>query len=158
MNLGLTLAFIGVALAVFLPGVGSAMGVSMVAQAGAGVIAEDPDKFSKMLILEALPGTQGIYGLLIGFIMMLRLGVIGGTVAEVSVLGGLNLLAGALPIAIVGLLSAYFQAKAAVAGVAMVARRDETSGKAITLTVVVETYAVLALLMSFLMVQFLPIV
>ncbi len=158
-DLGLTLAFIGIALAVVLPGIGSALGVSMAGQAGAGVLSEDPDKFSKVLIMEALPGTQGIYGLLIGFIMMLKLGIFGGSgLATLDTTGGIFMLCGALPIAVVGLISAIYQGKAAVAGIGLIARRGEESGKSITLAVVVETYAVLALLMSFLLVQFSPLV
>ncbi len=150
---GLVLAFLGAALASIMAGIGSSIGVSLAGQAGAGVLSEDPEKFSRVLIMEALPGTQGIYGLLIGFIILIKLNVFGG-LADITTVQGLVLLAGSLPIAIVGLASGILQGKAAVAGIHLIGRRGEESGKAITLCVVVETYAVLALLMSFLIIWF----
>ena len=150
---GLVFAFIGAALASSLAGIGSAVGVSLAGQAGAGVLSEDPEKFSRVLIMEALPGTQGIYGLLIAFIILIKINVFGG-MADITTAQGLFLLAGSLPIAIVGMASAIFQGKAAVAGIHLIGRRGEESGKAITLCVVVETYAVLALLVSFLVIWF----
>ena len=75
--LGLPLAVLGVAIAVMLPGMGSARGTAIVGQAGAGVVAEDPEKFGRILIMEILPGTQGVYGLLIGFMLMMNLGLLG---------------------------------------------------------------------------------
>lgn len=155
LQLGQILALLGAALAVSLAGIGSAIGVGIAGQAGAGVVAEDPDKFGQTLLLQALPGTQGIYGLLIGFIIMLNIGVLGG-LKDVTTTQGIMILVAALPIGIVGLLSAINQGKAAVAGIHMIGKRDEL-GKAITYAVMVETYAVLALLASFLMVSGIPI-
>ncbi len=126
----------------------------MAGKAATGVVAEDPDKFSKCLVLQLLPGTQGIYGLLIAFIAMIKVNVFGDPLA-LTTASGLTILAGCLPIAIVGLISGIYQAKVAVAGMAMTAKRPEESGKAIVLIVMVETYAVLALLVSFLAV-FIP--
>ena len=74
-------AYLGVAAAVILSGMGSAKGVGLVGQASAGVITEDPDKFGQLLVLQALPGTQGIYGFLIGFIVMLNSGMMGGGIS-----------------------------------------------------------------------------
>ena len=65
---GTNLAILGAALAAILAGMGSAKGVSMVGEATSGLLTEDPSKFGKALILEALPGTQGIYGLIVAFI------------------------------------------------------------------------------------------
>ncbi|MFU0800093.1 MAG: V-type ATP synthase subunit K [Xylanivirga thermophila] len=152
MELGQILAILAASLSVLLPGIGSAIAVSMVGQSAAGVVSEDPDKFGKVLILEALPGTQGIYGLLVGFIIMGKINIFGG-MTQVTTGQGWQFVAASLPIAIVGILSAIAQGKAAVAGVGLVAKRPEESGKAITFAVMVETYAVLALLASFLMVN-----
>jgi V/A-type H+-transporting ATPase subunit K len=146
-------ALTGAVLAALLAGIGSAIGVSMAGQAGAGVLSEDPDKFSRVLVLQALPGTQGIYGLLIAFLVVLWSGLLTGdmeTLLAITPEQGLFVLAGCMPVAIVGLISAVYQGKAAVAGIGLVGRRGEESGKAITMTVLVETYAVLALLISFL--------
>lgn len=152
MELGQIYALIGAALAVGLAGIGSAIGVGMVGESAAGVVSEDPDKFGQVLLLQALPGTQGIYGLLIGFIIMMRIGVVGNMV-DVTVSQGIMILIASLPIAVVGFLSAINQARAAVAGVNLISKRPEELGKAITFAVLVETYAVLALLASFLMVN-----
>ena len=151
MSLGLVFAMLGAALAAGLAGVGSAIGVGMVGRSAAGVTAEDPDKFSKLLVLQLLPGTQGIYGLLIAFMVFLKIGVFNSAgMTDISWQGGLTILFACLPMAIVGLLSALHQAKVAVSGVALVAKRPEESGKAIAMAIMVETYAVLALLISFL--------
>lgn len=154
MTIGTFLAILGAALAAGVAGIGSAIGVGTAGKAAAGVVAEDPDKFSKVLVLQLLPGTQGIYGLLIAFLVFIKINLFGG-VLGLTLGQGLSLFAGCMPIAIVGLISAIYQAKVAVSGISMVAKRPEESGKAIILTVMVETYAVLALLISFLAV-FIP--
>ena len=148
---GIVWALLGAAISVALAGIGSAIGVGTAGRAAAGVVTEDPDKFAKVLLLQLLPGTQGIYGLLIAFMVFLKIGVFNGAgMTDISWQGGLTILFACLPMAIVGLLSALHQAKVAVSGVALVAKRPEESGKAITMAIMVETYAVLALLISFL--------
>ena len=92
LTLGTTLAFAGAAIAAGLAGVGSAIGVAIAGQAGSGVISEDPDKFGNVLVLQALPGTQGIYGLLIAFIIVLNIGVIDGNVKELTTYQGMYIL------------------------------------------------------------------
>lgn len=145
---GLELAIFGAAAAVLLAGIGSAIGIGIVGQVAAGVITEDPDKFGPTLLLQALPGTQGIYGLLTGFLILQRTGLIGAVPAPLTVGQGWSVFLGALPIALVGLLSAIYQGKAAASGVLLISKRPEELGKAIIYAVMVETYAVLALLMS----------
>ncbi len=152
MTTGTFLAILGAALAAGLAGIGSAIGVGIAGKAAAGVTAEDPDKFSKVLVLQLLPGTQGIYGLLVAFLVFIQIDLF-GTVKGLELGQGLSLLAACLPIAVVGLISAIYQSKVAVSGISMVAKRPEESGKAIILTVMVETYAVLALLISLLAVM-----
>lgn len=148
-NLGVFFVLAGAALAAALPGIGSAKGTGLVGQAAAGVVAEDPSKFGKVLILEVLPGTQGLYGFLTAILLLSNTGVLGGT-AQLSWFEGLAYFAACLPIMIVGLFSAMYQAKAAAAGVNLVAKNPEQSGKAIIFAAMVETYAVLALLVSLL--------
>ncbi len=155
-SLGQFYALFGAALAALLAGIGSAMGVSKAGEAAAGVTAEDPDSFGRLLVLQALPGTQGIYGLLIAFIVLLKTNFLGGMV-DLTAQQGLLFFAGCLPIAIVGLLSAVYQGKTAASAIVMTGRRPDQSGKGITMTVMVETYAVLALLASFLMVFFIQV-
>lgn len=148
-TLGIVLALLGAALAALMGGIGSAIGVSMTGRAAAGVLTEDPSLFGKVLILQLLPGTQGIYGLLIGFVTLTQIGVLGGT-ADISFAKGLLYLAGCLPMAIVGWVSALQQAKAAVASIALVAKKPDQFGKSMILPAMVETYAILALLISIL--------
>jgi V/A-type H+-transporting ATPase subunit K len=149
---GQFLSLMGAALAVLLAGIGSAIGVGIAGQAAAGVVTEDPAKFGQTLLLQALPGTQGIYGLLTGFVIMQKIGIIGGNIAEISTESGLLIFAAALPIAFVGLLSGIYQGKASAAGMGIVAKRPEELAKGITYAAMVETYAVLALLASILMI------
>ena len=154
MTLGTFMAILGAALAAGLAGIGSAIGVGMGGQAAAGVTSEDPDKFGSCLILQLLPGTQGIYGLLIAFIVFIKIELLSGTPLALTDAQGLGILAGCLPLAIVGLISAIHQGKVAVSGMALVSKRPEEQSKAIVMAVMVETYAILALLVSFLAVFF----
>ena len=151
-SLGLAFAITGAVLAALLAGIGSAKGVGLVGEAAAGVVSVDPAKFSKVLILQLLPGTQGLYGLLIAVLLLSRIGILGGTAAELTVSQGLMFLASGLPIGLVGLLSAIAQGRAAAAGVGIVAKKPEQNGKGIIMAAMVETYAILALLVSILII------
>ena len=153
--MGVYIAMIGAALAALLAGCGSAIGVGIAGQAAAGVTSEDPNKFGKVLLLQLLPGTQGIYGLIIAFMVFLQTGVLGGNLASWTAMHGWGMVAVCMPMAIVGLVSGIYQGKCASAAIAMVAKRPEASGKGLLMTVMVETYALLALLISFLGVMFL---
>ena len=149
-ELGIVYALLGAAVAVFLAGTGSAIGVGIAGQAASGVVTEDPSKFAKGLIMQLLPGTQGIYGLLVGFITLSKVGLLGGSVADLDVKTGLLILAACLPIGIVGLLSAISQGKTAAAAIGIVAKKPDQFGKAMLFPAMVETYAILALLISIL--------
>ena len=149
---GIVFALLGAALAAILPGIASAKGVGMGGQAGAGVISENPNLFGKVLILQLLPGTQGIYGLLIAFITLTNIGVLGGS-SELSLAKGLLYLAACLPIIIVGYFSAISQAKSSVSSIALLAKRPDQFGKAMLFPAMVETYAIFALLISLLAVN-----
>ena len=140
-------------MAAAMAGIGSAIGVGMAGQAGAGVVSEDPDRFGSCLLLQLLPGTQGIYGLLIAFVIATKAGLLSGGAAALTATNGLNLLLAAIPIAFGGLLSAIHQGRVAVSGINMIAKKPEEQGKAMLMTVMIETYAVLALLISFLLVN-----
>lgn len=155
-SLGMVLALLGASLAALMAGIGSAIGVGMAGEAAAGVVTEDPQKFGKVLILQLLPGTQGIYGLLIAFITLSQIGLLGGGDVTVSFAQGLLYLAACLPMAFVGLWSAQRQARAAVAGISLVAKKPEQMGKAIIFAAMVETYAILALLISILAIVSIP--
>ncbi len=146
------LAILGASVAT-LAGIGSAIGVGIAGQAASGVVAEDPKKFGSTLILQALPGTQGIYGLLIAFIILNKIGLLGGAMATLTAAQGGFIFAASLPIGIVGLISAIHQGKVAASGIMLISKRPEEIAKAMVYAAMVETYAVLALLASFLMVN-----
>lgn len=150
MGLGLVYALLGAAVAVFLAGAGSAIGVGIAGQSASGVVTEDPSKFAKVLIMQLLPGTQGIYGLLVGFIALSKIGLLGGEAAEISVVSGLLILSACLPIGIVGLISGIYQGKTSAASIGIVARKPDQFVKAMLFPAMVETYAILALLISIL--------
>ncbi|MGB8452635.1 MAG: V-type ATP synthase subunit K [Anaerocolumna sp.] len=149
---GIVFALLGAALAALMAGAGSAVAVGMGGQAAAGVVTEDPSKFGKVLILQLLPGTQGIYGLLIAFITLSQIGVLGGS-SDISLAKGLLYLASCLPMALVGYYSAVSQARAAVSSINLVAKRPEQFGKSMIFPAMVETYAIFALLISMLAVN-----
>ena len=153
MTNGLVLASLRAALAALLAGIGSAKGVSLVGEAASGVVSVDPSKFSKVLLLELLPGTQGLYGLIAAMFILSRTNVLSGNAAELTVQQGLAFLAASLPIAIVGLVSGIMQGRAAAAGVSITAKKPEHNGKAIIMAAMVETYAILALLVSVLIIM-----
>lgn len=153
--LGTGLALLGAAFAVALSGTGSSIGVGLAGRAAAGVVSEEPDKFMKCLILQLLPATQGIYGFIVGFLTLIKLNAFNGFILEstgayISVSGGLGIFFACLPIAVGGLFSAIHQGKVAVAGIGLVAKRPEESTKGVLMTAMVETYALLALLISIL--------
>ncbi|MBI4234911.1 V-type ATP synthase subunit K [Candidatus Peregrinibacteria bacterium] len=154
---GLALALAGAAVAVILGGVGSSIGVGLAGQAGAGVTTEQPEKFGKVLVLEALPGTQGIYGFLIGFLILLFTGILGGGAKEISMAQGWQLFFACLPCGFACLFSGINQGKVAAAGMNMVAKDAALMGKAMVLAAMVETYAVLGFLISALLVFFIKL-
>jgi V/A-type H+-transporting ATPase subunit K len=150
--MGTAIAIIGATLCAALAGIGSAWGVKLTGEAAAGVVTEQPELFGKVLVIEALPGTQGIYGFLTAVIIMVRIGLLGAGALDLTIAQGLSLLGAAMPIAIVGLFSGILQGKTAVAAIHMAAKQPDSAAKGITMTAMVETYAILALLVSILLV------
>lgn len=150
---GQNLALLGAALAAGLAGIGSAKGVGLVGEAASGLLTEDPSKFGKTLILQAIPGTQGIYGLITAFLIIFKIGLL-GTPVNLTVAQGAYFLMASLPIAVVGLYSGIKQGRVAASGVGLIAKRPDEVGKAITSAALVETYAIFAVLVSLLLVLF----
>ena len=149
--LGIILALTGAALSVTLTCIGSAKGVGMTGEASAPVMIDDPSKFSKLLILQLMPGTQGLYGLVDTDMVMLNIGLLGGS-PDLSLTEGLLYFFACMPIAIGGLISALMQARVTVTGVNIVAQKPSESGKAIVSATLVEFYALLCFIASMLMV------
>jgi len=149
---GFMLVVLGAALAAGLAGAGSAIGTGIAGQAANGVTSEDPDKFGSLLVLQALPGTQGIYGLVALFMIINKLpgmDALGGIAAGT----GLAMLGAALPVAITGLISGVYQGKVCASACSLVAKRPGEVGKGMVFAVIVETYAVLGLLGTILLLQ-----
>lgn len=150
ISLGLALALFGAACAVVLAGIGSAKGVGIAGQASAGLLSEDPSMFGKVLILQLLPGTQGLYGFLIAILVLDNVGVLGGSPEELTLQQGAYYFVACLPIAVAGLFSAIHQGKVAAAGVSLIAKKPDQVGKAVTMASLVEFYAILPFLISLL--------
>ena len=153
MTLGLVYVIAGAAIAVVTAGVGSILGVGKAGQVGAGIITQEPEKFGKILVLEALPGTQGIYGFLGAIMVVQKVGLLGGQIAQISPTTGLQLFFACLPIAIAGLFSAIYQGKVCASGMNIVVKQPNEFGKAIILAAMVETYAILGLLTTILLIN-----
>ncbi|MBP5492482.1 MAG: V-type ATP synthase subunit K [Clostridiales bacterium] len=151
MNWGMLLALLGAGLAVTMNCIGSSRGVGMVAEASSPVIAEDSSKFGKLLILMLLPGSQGLYGLVIAIITLTQIGILGGDPVTTISRGFFFLLA-CLPMAVGGLVSALLQARVALTGVNLISKRPQDSSKALTSASLVELYALLSFVTSLLIV------
>jgi len=152
MDLGVTIALFGAAIAVFAAGSGSSIGVGLAGSAANGVLSEDPDKFGTMLLLVALPGTQGIYGFLTGFwVAIIKLNLLGSEIPPVSVTQGLQILAACLPVAISGWISAIHQGKVCAAGIGVSAKQPQATMRALIYGGMVETYAILGLVITMLL-------
>ena len=150
---GTNIARLGAAIAALLPGMGSAKGVGMVGEASSGLLADDPSKFGGALLLQALPGTQGIYGLVTAFLVLFKIGLFGG-LATLTTAQGVFFFLACVPITVVGYFSAIKQARVAVAGVSLIAKRPGEVAKAMTSAALVETYAIFAALISLLAIIF----
>ena len=146
-NGGKIMGAAAVAIAVFLSGMGSAKGTGMTGEAAAGLTVEEPQKFGKALVLQLLPGTQGLYGFVIGFMILGKLG------GDLNFQQGLYYIFAALPIGVVGYFSAIAQAKVAVSGMNILAKNEDNFVQGIVYAVMVELYAILGFVISLLLVN-----
>lgn len=147
---GLDWAMLGAAIAVGGGGTGSAIGIAKASGVAGGVLAEDPDKFAGILALCALPGTQGFYGFITGMLVMVFFNLFGGKGGELTAVNGLHVFFACLPVAISCCSSGIYQGHASVGATPMIARRGDT-GRAIIFPALVETYAVLSLIITILL-------
>ena len=151
LTTGGAIGMLGAGLAVCLAGAGSARGTGLAGEAGTGLLCEDPSKFGKVMILQVIPGTQGLYGLVIGFLCLMRMGVLDGTYVDMSLQEGLRNFVACMPIAIGGGISAVAQGRVAAGSINILARQPEHWSKGMVLCIVVEFYAILSLLASIMM-------
>ena len=140
---GLCLASLGVFLAVALAGVGSAIGVGLAGEAAAGIVIEEPEKFGKSLVLQLLPGTQGLYGFVIGLFILFKIS------PDLAAQSGFMYMVSGGVIGLGGLCSAIDQGKVSVAGLNILAKNEEQQTKGIIYAVMVELYAILAFATAF---------
>jgi len=150
MDYGMTLALVGAGFAALMAGIGSAIGIGIAGRSATGVLSEKPERYGQMFIMVVLPGTQGFYGFLAAFIVMLKMNFFGaGGVVGLTTDLGLQILAACLPIALAGMMSAIHQGKVCAGGILMAAKRPEMAFKAgVVYAVMVEVYAVLGLLVT----------
>ena len=152
--LGMIFAIFGIAIATVFAGIGSAKGVGSAAQTSMGVLSEDSSMFGKMLVLTLLPGTQGLYGFIVGFLILIYGGILGG---DMPTLGqGLAYFGASFAIGIGGMISGFAQGKAAVSGILMCAKDEKNFSKAMVSVTLVEIYALLAFIVSLLIVISVP--
>ncbi len=156
MDLGLTLALFSAGLSALLAGIGSAVGVGIAGRTATGVLSEKPERYGQMFIMVVLPGTQGFYGFLAAFIVMIKLNFFGETgVIDLSPALGMKVLIACMPIMFAGLISAILQGRVCAGGILMAAKRPEMAFKAgVVYAVMVEIYAVLGLLVTIFMLLF----
>ncbi|MCL2044830.1 MAG: V-type ATP synthase subunit K [Oscillospiraceae bacterium] len=148
---GFALALFGAALSVVLAGYGSAKGTGMVGEAGVGLLCEQPEQFGKVMILQVIPGTQGIYGFVVGFLAILFMGAMDGSAVGMTLTDGFRYFTACLPMAFIGMWSAQFQARVAVTGINLLSKKPDDWAKGMILCITVEFYAILSLLVSLFM-------
>ena len=151
---GLAIGLLGAGLAACLAGAGSGIGTGYAGQAGAGLVTEDPSKFGKVMILQVIPGTQGLYGLVVFFVAIMNMGLLNGTAADLSFVDGCRYFSACMPIGIGGLVTAKYQGKVAAASVNLLAKNPDHWSKGMILCITVEFYAILSLLASMMMLLF----
>ena len=145
--IGLAIALVGTAMAVFMAGIGSAIGVATAGKSATGVLSEKPELYGKLFLMVVLPSTQGVYGFLVGYNLVGAL--IGPEAPQLSLWAGMAILAACLPIAIGGLASGIHQGRVCASGILMAAKKPEMAFKAgVVYAVMVELYAVLGWLIS----------
>ena len=152
MTLGFGLVFAGAAISAAFGFAGSAIGMGYAGQAGSGVTSEKPELFGKVLLMQALPGSQGIYGLVGAFLILNFSGILGGASTEaISTATGLAYLMAGIPIGLAGFFSGAFQGMVSASGISMIAKDQTLTAKAMILSAMVETWAIFGVLISFIL-------
>ena len=149
---GLAIGLLGAGLAACLACAGSGVGTGIAGEAGAGLVSEDPSKFGKVMILQVIPGTQGLYGLVVWFFAIFRMGLLSGSLPDLTITQGLQYFVACLPMALGGMISAIAQGRVACASINLLAKKPDHWSKGMVLCVTVEFYAILSLLASMLMI------
>ena len=144
-NAGVLFAILAMGTATILAGIGSAIGVGKAGEAAAALMTNQPEKFGQSLILQLLPATQGLYGFAIAAMIFTSIS------PDMDIVTGLSYLGASLPVAFTGLSSAIPQGKVAAAGIQILAKKPEHFFKGVMYAVMVEMYAILGFVISFLL-------
>jgi V/A-type H+/Na+-transporting ATPase subunit K len=147
---GVDWALFGGGMAAILGGIGSSIGITIASATISGIVSEDGEKFGKLLPLAAMPGTQGIYGFIAAVLTLVFFGILGGT-ATLTGTQGFKVFLACQPVAWACFISAIYQGMTGASAAGIVAKRGEDSGKALIFPALVETYAVLSLIITILM-------
>ncbi len=151
-TIGVVLVFAGAVISAVFAFFGSAIGMGNAGKAATGVLSEKPELFSKMLLMQALPGSQGIYGLVGAFLILSFSGILGASeLPQIDTMTGLLYLFAGIPIGIAGLFSGIYQGSVVASGILMVAKDESSLGKAIVVAAMVETWAIFGVLISFIL-------
>jgi len=148
--MGAYLALIGAGLAVGLSAIGSGVGVGITGASGAAAIGSDPkSKFGRILIFQAFPQTQAIYGFLIAIIIMMGIGAFSGHLENVPISIGLAAIGAGISVGLAGL-SAIGQGIVAGTGIGTTQHDRVSYGKAVVFSILPETQAIYGLLIAIL--------
>ena len=153
IHTGVGWAVLGGMAAVMFGCIGSAIGIRIACSQAAGVLSEKPELFGKLLVLMALPGTQGFYGFICAIFIAMKINLIGSIDQAVKLAPpiGIALLFVGVCVGLVEFISAVQQGMTSAASINLVGKRAEEGGRAILFPALVETYAVVALLTGILM-------
>lgn len=157
MTWGTFYAILGAAIAVIVSCIGSAIGVGRAGQASAALLSKQPEKFGNTLILQVMPSTQGLYGFVVAFMVLVHLNALGPNIAQLAPEQGWIIFGYCMPIAIIGFLSALMQGNVAISCINLIGKQEKQLGHAIPMLVLVEIFAIFAFIISILGVMMYPI-
>lgn len=145
---GVNWALFGGAMAAVLGGIGSAIGITIAASTVSGILSEDDTKFGQLLPIAAMPGTQGIYGFIGAVLVVVFFNILGGSV-ELPGTAGFGIFLACQPVGWLCLFTAIYQGRTGAASAGIVAAGKKAP--ALVFPALVETYAILALIVTILM-------
>jgi len=138
------LAILGIIISVLLAGIGSAKGGAMIGKAAAALISEQPEKFGQSLVLQMMSASQGLYGFIVGFLILMNI----NNATDLMLWESLRYLGAGSIMGVAGLLTAIAQSETATAGIQILAKKPEHSTKGVLYAAMIETYAIFAFVVS----------
>ena len=146
------MVILGCALAISIAGISSAIGLALAGSSAIAVTAEKPNLFGKCLVLQVLPMTQSVYGLLTAILLMMGAGLLGGgsETTTVGSLAGMGSVWIGLAVGLTGI-SAINQGMVASSSISAVGRNPDVAARGIIFTVMPETIAIFGLLVGILL-------